>query len=138
MPRPTDQEKPGPQDPVEYFKIPDCPFAIRIWSGGMEEFGHYFIDFFHINSHTAVNTPDGFKITSAYTPGTIIFGGDLVSWEVAMGINQVDLMPGTEKFCVPEGARLMLIRPQEEAFHFQIPVRPVWSTGFAKPQAELS
>ncbi|KIY51938.1 hypothetical protein FISHEDRAFT_56394 [Fistulina hepatica ATCC 64428] len=132
------QEKPQIQEQgTLYFKIPNSALAIRIWSGGMEQYGQYCLDFFHVADGIPVNTPDGYKISHVPHPGVFTFGGALVSWETAMHMDCQRVPQGTEKYSTPEGSRLMLIRPGEEPFYFQIPLRAVQQVEFAQPVAVL-
>ena len=127
------QEKPELDDPeVLYCRIPDSVLAIRIWSGGMEQYGQYCFDFFDVVQRIPVNTPDGHVITfsAPYQTPT-----KLVSWEAA----NMDKFPaGTEKYSTLEGSRLVLTRPGKIPYHFQIPRRPsAYHNGvaFVQPQA---
>jgi len=102
----------------------------------MERFGQYCLDFFHVKDHIAVNTPEGFKISHVPIPGVFMFGGPLISWEAAMKVKHLN--DGAEKYSVPEGSSLVLTRPGEEPFYFQLPVRSVPQTVvYAQPSGSL-
>jgi len=121
---------------VMYYTVPNSELAIRIWSGGLESYGQYCIDFFHVRKRIAVNTPRHFAISHALNPGVFTFGGKLVSWEEAMKVGRLN--DGQEKYSAPEGASLVLTRPSEPPFYFQLPIRSVPQTVvYAQPSASL-
>ncbi|KAL6300692.1 hypothetical protein BKA93DRAFT_707929, partial [Sparassis latifolia] len=92
------------------FQSPKSPLAIRIWSGSMEQYGQYCLDFYHVDKRIPVNTPDGYEISPVSHPGVYAFGGKLVSWETAMRVGRRSLRPGAWKYSAPEGSRLVLTR----------------------------
>jgi len=51
-------------------------------------------------------------------------GAEVRSWEVAWGISAEKIRPGQERFAVPEGAHLALVRPGKPLFFFVLPTRP--------------
>jgi hypothetical protein len=79
---------------VQYFKIPDLPVAIRIWSGGYEEDKNFCLDFFDIRDRTAVNTLDGYIISSVQMPGVDNRWCRLRTVEDAFGLERHHLPPG--------------------------------------------
>ncbi|KAI6113232.1 hypothetical protein EDD16DRAFT_1709728 [Pisolithus croceorrhizus] len=116
--------------------IPGTRLAIRIWDGGAEAYALYMMDFFHLDEQTAINCPAGYSLHMVPTPGTIgiLIDGPLNSWETAFGIRPEDILPGEEKFCLPEGSRWCLVRreaPKQPDFFFAIPLRSV--SKFAGP-----
>ncbi|KAI6013566.1 hypothetical protein EDC04DRAFT_2757855 [Pisolithus marmoratus] len=118
-------EKPHPGDgqtPL-IFHIPNSQYAIRIWSGGMEQFRQFCLDFYDLATGNPVNTPYGFELWDVPRPGAYSFGGKLFTWEETFGLSNVP--PGEEKYSVPEGSRLSLKRPGEPPFYFEIPAMPV-------------
>ncbi|KAI0062738.1 hypothetical protein BV25DRAFT_1915870 [Artomyces pyxidatus] len=82
----------------------------------------FFLDFFDIRQRVPVSTPAGYAIYPIPAPGDYQYGDKLISWDVAMGYD-----PHTtgvaEKFSVPEGSRMRLIRPGHEDFYLMAPVR---------------
>lgn len=104
----------------------------------MEKYGQYCLNFFHAGDRIAVNTPDRYEIVHVPRPGVFTFGGKLVSWEKALGKDQ-HMPAGTEKYSVPEGSRLVLVRPGEDPFYFQVPLRPAQQqrVEYAQPVAAL-
>jgi len=129
------QEKPHPDAALLYYRIPDSIIAIRMWDGGMEQYGLYCLDFFDIVKRTPVNTPNGYAI-SYYLP-SVSSSRELVSWEAAARMDPIPA--GTEKYSAAEGSRLVLTRPGKMPYYFQIPRRPsVHGYGgvvFVQPQA---
>lgn len=116
------QFKPTADDTsVRYFTIPNSRLAIRIWSGGMERYKQYCLDFFDVDERVAVNAPDDFVIAYYSASGVVTPETRLMSWERAWKIEQP--RAGQEKYSVFEGARLMLIRPGNEPFYLQLPTR---------------
>lgn len=120
-----------------YYDIPNSPLAIRIWSGGLERYGQYFLDLFDVRSGISVNTPDDYTIVNVPIPGAFTFGGQLVSCETAYGVKRDELRPGAEKYSVPEGSRLAVIRRGQEPFYFQIPTRSIEGIAFAGPRPAI-
>ena len=122
------QEKPKPGDPtVQYYIVPDSPFNIRIWNGAMDQYGNFCLDLYDVQNSVAVNIPSDCSLIHVPHPGVYTYGergAKLVSWEESWGIKGQDVLPGFERFAVPEGARLMLVRPNHDPFYFQIPTRP--------------
>jgi len=51
-------------------------------------------------------------------------GAEVRSWEVAWGISAEKIRPGQERFAVPEGSPLTLVRPGKPLFFFVLPIRP--------------
>jgi len=131
------QEKPQLDDgDVLYCRIPDSTLTIRIWSGGMEQYGTYCLDFFDVVERTPVNTPDGYVISYHPHPGVFTFSRELVSWEAAAGIDRISA--GMEKYSAPEGSQLVLMRPGKVPYYFQIPRRPSGNgIEFVQPQASV-
>ncbi|ETW75135.1 hypothetical protein HETIRDRAFT_455821 [Heterobasidion irregulare TC 32-1] len=96
--------------------------------------GQYCLDFFH----APVNTPDRYEIVHVPHPGVFTFRGRLVSWEKALGKDQ-HMPPGTDRYSVPEGSQLVVVRPGEDPFYFQVPLRPAQQqrVEYAQPVAAL-
>lgn len=97
--------------------------------------GQYCFDFFHIRDGIAVNAPHNYKIVQIPVPGAMTFGGQLQPWEISFGINREDIRPGEEKYSVPEGSRLALLRDGEEPFYFRIPTRALEVPGIVFAEA---
>ncbi|KAI0061433.1 hypothetical protein BV25DRAFT_1886708 [Artomyces pyxidatus] len=114
---PTDDDR-----SVSYIPIPQSPYAFRFWDGGVEDIGQFFVDFFHIRQRVPVSTPPGYEIYPIAAPGDYQLGDKLMSWDVAMGYDP-RVTGVAEKFSVPEGSRMRLIRPGHEDFFFIAPVR---------------
>ncbi|KAJ6622711.1 hypothetical protein B0H10DRAFT_1787591, partial [Mycena sp. CBHHK59/15] len=105
--------------------IPDSPLSVRIFPGGVETYALYLLDFFDPIKDTAVNSPTDFQIHPIPPTGTFGLPGPLVSMEVAMKIEQKDILPGEERFGVAESSVCRLVRPGKPDFYFSIPVRPM-------------
>lgn len=118
-----------------YYDIPNSPLVIRIWSGGVDAYGQYCLDFFHLRKNVAVNTPDNYKMVYVPFPGVYTFGGELVSWEAAWGVRKEELRPEQERYSVPEGSRLALLRDGHDPFLFLIPTRIREAMCFTEPRA---
>lgn len=108
---------------------------IRIWSGGLEDYGQYCLDFFDERSNIAVNTPDSYTLAYVPFPGVYTFGGTIVSWEAAWGVRKEELRPQQEKYSVPEGARIALMREGHRPFYFLVPTRSRGNVEFFEPRA---
>lgn len=118
-----------------FYDIPDSRLLVRIWDGDMDDLGHYCLDFFDPRGHgKAVNTPAAWKIDSVKTPGSFNLGGQITPWERAFGISPRDTPPGEERYSVPEGSRLVLIRDGHEPLYFQIPTRVHGNITFLQPR----
>jgi hypothetical protein len=123
---------------VQYFNIPDSPVDIRIWSGGYEEDKNFCLDFFDIRDRTAVNTPDGYIISSVQMPGVDNRWCRLRTVENAFGLQRHHLPPGEERYIVSEAQQLVLSRPGQLPFKFRIPVRAFeHDTRYAQPVMSL-
>ncbi|KIO11332.1 hypothetical protein M404DRAFT_995008, partial [Pisolithus tinctorius Marx 270] len=130
---PTLGAKPLPHDKsVQYYPIRNSPLVIRIWDGGMEQYGQYCLDFFDPVNDIAVNAPDDYKIWHNPYHGQFTYGEQLVSWEAAMHVTKVPA--GEEKYGVQEGSSLVLTRSNATPLSFQIPCRQrsVYGMDFAK------
>lgn len=98
---PTLGAKPLPNDKnIQHYPIPNSPLVIRIWDGGMEQYGQYCLDFFDPVNDIAVNGPDDYKIWHNPYPGQLTYGEQLVSWEAAMHVTTVPA--GEERFLADE------------------------------------
>jgi hypothetical protein len=86
----------------------------------------WILDFFNTQARQPVNAPLGFRIHIVPVYGTVsmLIGGPLHSWEEADGWSRADILPGEERFNVPEGVVCALERPGQELFYFQTPKRP--------------
>ncbi|KAH0826518.1 hypothetical protein J3R83DRAFT_5525 [Lanmaoa asiatica] len=119
-------DKPSEATTTGYYNIPDSQnLAIRAWDGNFQEFGLYCFDLYNRLTHTAVNLPHDYKICHA-SNRTFVLGGrgsELVSWERAWNVPQQNMRPGQERFVVPEGSQLALVRPAKEPFYFVLPRR---------------
>lgn len=118
-------DKPIHGDPsVKYYDIPDSKYVIRLWDGCMQQYGLYCFDLYDLSERTAVNLPHDYKICNA--PPAMIgdMGTEVMSWEAAWGISAKEIRPGQERFAVPEGSHLALVRPGKPLFFFALPIRP--------------
>ncbi|KAI6125798.1 hypothetical protein EV401DRAFT_1855410 [Pisolithus croceorrhizus] len=116
--------------------IPGTRLAIRIWDGGAEANALYMMDFFNLDEQTAINRPPGYSVYMEPISGTgdVHENSPLKSWETEFGIRPEDILPGEEKFCLPEGSRWCLVHreaPKQPDFFFAIPLRSV--SKFADP-----
>lgn len=92
----------------------------------MEKYGLFCFDLYDSSECTAVNLPHGYKICNAPLVGmTNDMGAEVRSWEVGWGMRAEDIRPGQERFAVPEGSHLALLRHGEPFFFFEIPRRGV-------------
>ncbi|KAM5538593.1 hypothetical protein V8D89_007622 [Ganoderma adspersum] len=132
----------SPSDPNVYsVRIPNSPYVIRMWDGGMDYWGQFCLDFFDVERRVPVNLPAGHGLYGAgetsLPPGV---GGDhplpdhlvranvrpaesypIGSWERNMGIARIP--DGEEKWSLPEGTRLTLQREGHPPLTFQVPTR---------------
>ncbi|PIL22964.1 hypothetical protein GSI_15661 [Ganoderma sinense ZZ0214-1] len=143
--------KPEPGDPNVYtIRVPDSPYCLRMWAGGMDYWGQFCLDFFDIEHKAPVNLPAGYALyggASSLPPGGAVVhalpahmaqanvrppqGRPLGSWERNMGITPIP--DGAEKWSIPEGMPLMLRRDGHPDFMFQMPRRQA-PVVFAQPQ----
>lgn len=108
--------------------MPDSQnLAIRVWDGNFQEFGLYCFDLYNRSTHTAVNLPHNYKICHASNNSFVVggWGSEVISWERAWNVPQRNMRPGQERFVVPEGSQLALVRPGKEPFYFVLPRRQV-------------
>jgi len=106
----------------------------------MHQYGQFCLDLYDVQNSVALNMPSEYSLVHVPHPGVYTFGGrggKLVSWEESWGIARKEVKPGLERFTVPEGARLMLVRPNHNPFYFQIPTRAGVVGQYAQPQAHL-
>ncbi|PIL26676.1 hypothetical protein GSI_11252 [Ganoderma sinense ZZ0214-1] len=63
--------KPAPGDPNVYsVRVPDSPYALRMWEGGMATYGHFCLDFYDTERKAPVNLPPGHALYMAgFGPG---------------------------------------------------------------------
>ncbi|KAI6015126.1 hypothetical protein F5J12DRAFT_816085 [Pisolithus orientalis] len=137
-PTPPPGAKPLPNDKnIQHYPIPNSPLVIRIWDGGMEQYGQYCLDFFDPVNDIAVNGPDDYKIWHNPYPGQLTYGEQLVSWEAAMHVTTVPA--GEERYGVQEGSWLVLTRSNAIPLGFQIPCRrrSMVRMDFAEPHAAI-
>ncbi|KAA1474342.1 hypothetical protein DENSPDRAFT_905220, partial [Dentipellis sp. KUC8613] len=138
------QKKPDTGDPsVLYVDIPDTPYSVRIWDGGLTGYGQFCLDYFNKERNVAINAPAGFAIRPvphASPPGTFAFGGPLVPWEQTLGFMipagtpRPAEGPGTERFSAPENAVLEVTRDNRPCVAFQVPRRnPVSLANLVQP-----
>ncbi|PIL22965.1 hypothetical protein GSI_15662 [Ganoderma sinense ZZ0214-1] len=135
--------KPQPGDPNVYtVRVPDSPYVLRMWTGGMDYWGQFCLDFFDVERKVPVNLPAGYALYPAATtmPPGIGAGHPfparlaranvqplqrsypLGSWERNMGMTSIP--DGEEKWAIPEGMPVMLRRDGHPDFTFQMPTRP--------------
>ncbi len=118
-----------PTERTQYssIPIPGSDLIIRFWDGGMAQYHQFCLDFYDVRRGTHVPPPAGWTLWPAVhnVPGTFTMGGPLSSWERGMG---VDPGPsGDEKWSVPEGAYITLVRGDRGGggnLTFMVPVRP--------------
>lgn len=98
---------------------------IRMWDGGMEEFDQFCLDFVDRQTLAPVNLPPGYSIypASANMPGVFMSGGPLPSIEQSYGYTPDRIPEGAEKWAVPAGAYLTIVRNGVEVLTFKVPVR---------------
>ncbi|PIL34840.1 hypothetical protein GSI_02627 [Ganoderma sinense ZZ0214-1] len=141
--------KPQPGDPNVYtIPIPNSPYCLRMWTGGMDYWGQFCLDFFDTERKVPVNLPAGYALypgLSSVPPGAVGHalpperahlqpveeGEPLHSWERNMGMASIP--EGEEKWSIPEGMHLMLRRRGLPDFMFQMPARRA-PVVFAQPR----
>ncbi len=120
------QARPTERTEFSSIPIPNSDLVIRFWDGGMSQYRQFCLDFYDVRRGTHVPLPAGWELWPAVhnVPGTFTMSGPLMSWEQAMG---VDPGPsGDEKWSVPEGAYITLVRGDRgggENLTFVAPVR---------------
>ncbi|KAI6008746.1 hypothetical protein F5J12DRAFT_825301 [Pisolithus orientalis] len=126
------KSNPAPPQSIQHYPFPNSPLVIRIWDGGMAQYGQYCLDFFDLVNDIAVNAPDDYKIWHIPYPGQLTYGEQLVSWEAAMHARR--------STSVQEGSWLVLTRSNATPLGFQIPFRPrsMVRMDFAEPHAAIS
>ncbi len=124
------QVKPDINDSNIHTVVLNDDLVIRIWDGGMEEFGQFCLDFVHRKTRTPVNLPPGYAICSgrANMPGVFMSGaftsrGTLPSMEQCYGYTPDKIPPGAEKWAVPAGAYITVAKNGTEVVTFKVPVR---------------
>jgi hypothetical protein len=95
---------------------------MRIWGHGLESMGLYCFDFVDHKCHP-VNTPSGWKLFTIADSRTLLPAQRLLSMEVAMGVQEKDILPGREKYAVPEGLRCRISIPHQDDVIVTIPRR---------------
>ncbi|KAI0760727.1 hypothetical protein C8Q74DRAFT_250929 [Fomes fomentarius] len=122
--------KPDINDNDIHTVILNDEFVIRIWDGGMEEFGQFCLDFVDRKTRTPVNLPPGYGIGSAranmpgvFMPGAFTSRGQLPSMEQCYGYTPDKIPPGAEKWAVPAGAYITITKNGTEVVTFKVPVR---------------
>ncbi|EIM87170.1 uncharacterized protein STEHIDRAFT_168002 [Stereum hirsutum FP-91666 SS1] len=116
--------KPSKGERVRLFEIPDSDLSIRLWDGGLEAQGQYFLDFINTQSGLAQNSPHDWVLYSQYPDNGPFYNDRLKSWEEAWGFSKEKILPGEEKFSIGQGAWCGLERPGvDEVFWFAIPGR---------------
>ena len=128
------QLKPQPGDQNLFtVRIPDSPYMIRMWDGGMDFYSQYCLDFYDSNRQVPVNLPKGYSLwpAAANLPGVFTVAGPLVSWETAWGLAPGSFPEGEEKWSVPEGVYITLKRADHpgQDFTFAVPRRQQANAG---------
>lgn len=90
----------------------------------MQQYGIYCLDLYDLSKRAAVNLPQGYKIYNVPSAVNGDRGTEVMSWEAAWGIGAKEIQPGQERFAVPEGSHLTLVRPRKPLFFFVLPTRP--------------
>ncbi len=124
------QLKPDINDSNVHTVILNEELVIRIWDGGMEEFGQFCLDFVDRKTRTPVNLPPGYAICSGranmpgvFMPGAFTSRGTLPSMEQCYGYTPDKIPPGAEKWAVPAGAYITVAKNGQEVVTFKVPVR---------------
>ena len=122
-----------------------------MWTGGMDYWGQFCLDFFDTERRVPVNLPAGYALypgLSSLPPGAVGHalpperarlqrvqkGEPLGSWERNMGMTSIP--EGEEKWSIPEGMYVALKRVRQEDFVFQMPTRQA-AVIVAQPQRSL-
>jgi hypothetical protein len=84
--------------------------------------GTYCFDFIDQKSHS-VNTPVGWKIFTIPDTHDYMPSQQLLSVEAAFGVNEKDILPGEEKYVVPEGLRFNISIPNQGNVTITVPRR---------------
>jgi len=102
----------------------------------MQYHAGYCLDLFDITKKIPVDTPDDFEFWHVSSPSC---GMKLCSLQKVFGVPAWRIRPGDEKYTVLEGSRIVLVRPGNVPFYFEIPSRPMETGGvpFPQPQATL-
>ena len=118
------QLKPRPDDTNVYtVPIGGTDLVVRMWEGGMDAYSQFCLDFFDTRQQTPVNLPPGYAIhpASANMPGVFSMAGALSSWEKAFGYTADKIPAGEEKWSVPAGTYLSVVRDGRELVTFAVP-----------------
>ncbi|EIW75278.1 hypothetical protein CONPUDRAFT_85524 [Coniophora puteana RWD-64-598 SS2] len=113
-------------DNLQAIDLPGSePLVIRLFDGDMESFGQFCLDFYNVETKTAVNTPSGWVINVTPEAGSMamLCSGALNSWERNHGMSQGQIPAGEERFSIVEGAVCQLERPGMDTLWFEIPKR---------------
>ncbi|KAH7910677.1 hypothetical protein BJ138DRAFT_1152371 [Hygrophoropsis aurantiaca] len=114
--------KPKPGDTFTVFQIPGSQHAIRIWDGGMDSCGLFFLDYYDVEKGVPVNTPHGYEIYPVEIPGVLTLPGPLRSLEYAcQNLRPDEIYDGREKFCVSKGSHWRLVREGHSDVLFATP-----------------
>ncbi|KII84995.1 hypothetical protein PLICRDRAFT_57480 [Plicaturopsis crispa FD-325 SS-3] len=112
----------GVTEDVHIVSFPDSQnLCIRVFPGGFEEFGQYFIEFFDLTTRAPVRAPASCEFISNYRPGSLCMPGKLVTWQKTWGFDVGE--NSTEMYAVPEGSMWELRRPGKPHVRFSIPIR---------------
>ncbi|KAI0310445.1 hypothetical protein OF83DRAFT_1252624 [Amylostereum chailletii] len=91
------------QEDVQFFPIPNSHLYIRIWSGGMDRYGQYCLDYFDPATNTPGKAPEGHQIWPISRPGVFSFAGALQSWEASFECAEYSKTSGTVSWKVLGG-----------------------------------
>ncbi|KII84998.1 hypothetical protein PLICRDRAFT_350589 [Plicaturopsis crispa FD-325 SS-3] len=120
---------------VYVVALPDShKICIRLFPGGFEEFGQYFLEFFDRSARKPVRAPAGCEFVPGFRPGSLCLPGKLISWQQTFRV-PID-GDDTEMYAVPEGTLWELQRPGKPNVRFSVPIRPQPDFPPAVPYAE--
>ena len=116
--------KPSIDDTNIHTVIINDALLVRMWDGGMEHFGQCCLDFVDRRTRAAVNLPPGYSIYPAVAnlPGVFMSGGPLPSLEQSYGYTPDRIPAGAEKWVVPAGAYLTIVRDGTGIVTFKVPI----------------
>lgn len=115
--------KPGETDDVHLIPLPNSgDLCLRVFPGGFQGHGQYFIEFYDRVAQRSMKAPPGCEFLPAYRPGAFLYPGRLVSWQKTWGTPMREDI--TEYYAVPEGSLWELRRRGKPHFSFAIPTRP--------------
>jgi len=118
---------PGDNDDVYIRPIPGSDFSIRIFGKYMEHTRRYGLDFVRTSTGRPENSPFEFELIAVPKQDSELYTLSELSWSrlysAEHGMGEQNILPGEERWILPEGMTCLLRRRGYRNLYFEIPTR---------------